>query len=160
MHFLVSPVCSNFLILEPYIALQDIKYRLAISSRVRLLAFLYHVCQGSNYTVVSNQFGIGISTVSKIVHQVTYAILDHMWKVYICLPTLAEAQKSMYAWEQQTGIPGIVGALDGTHIEIRKPAKENADVYFNRKCRYSMNVQGFQQYSDFVLMIALMDYRK
>jgi hypothetical protein len=66
----------------------------------------------------------------------------------------------MYAWEQQTGIPGIVGALDGTHIEIRKPAKENADVYFNRKCRYSVNVQGFQQYSDFVLTVALVDYRK
>ena len=68
--------------------------------------------------VVSNQFGIGISTVSKIVHQVTYTILGHMWKVYICLPTLTEAQKSMYAWEQHMGIPGIVDALDGTHIEI------------------------------------------
>ena len=70
------------------------------------------------YMVVSNQFGIGISTVSKIVHQVTYTILGHMWKVYICLPTLTEAQKSMYAWEQQMGIPGIVDALDGTHIKI------------------------------------------
>jgi len=146
--------------LEPYIALQDINYRPSTTLGVRLLVFLYYVCTRSNYTVVSNQFGLGISTVSKCVHEVTYAILSHMWKAYICLPMLAEIQKSMYAWEQQTGISGIVGALDGTHIEIRKPAKEDADVPFNRKCRYSVNVQGFQLYSGFILTVALVDYRK
>src|SRR5579859_982441 len=147
MHFLVL-ACANLPTLEPYIALQNTNYRPCMNSRTRLLVFLYHVCTGSNYTVVANQFGIGASTVSKCVHEVTYAILAHMWKVYICLPTVTEAQKSMYAWEQQTGIPGVVGALDGTHIEIRKPAKEDADIYFNRKCRYSVNVEGFQRYSD------------
>ena len=81
--------------------------------------------------VMSNQFDLGISTVSKCIHEVTYVILGHMWKAYICLATLTESQKSMYAWEQQTGIPEIIDALDGTHIEIRKPAKEDADVYFN-----------------------------
>ena len=79
--------------LELYIALQDTNYRPSTTSTVRLLVFLYHVCIGSNYTVVSNKFGLGISTVSKCIHEVTYPILSHMWKAYICLPTLANTEK-------------------------------------------------------------------
>ena len=70
---------------------------------------------------MSNQFGIGVSNVSKIIHDVTSAILSHMWNVYIRLSEPAEAVESMREWKQQTGVPGIMGALDGTHIHIRKP---------------------------------------
>src|SRR5436190_17047571 len=108
--------------MDSYITLHETKCRLATPSRVRLMVFLYHVSQGNSYRSVSNQFGIGISNVSRCVHDITYAILCHMWRMYICLPTAAEAQKSIYAWERQTRIPGIVGALDGTHIAIRKPS--------------------------------------
>ena len=107
------------------------------------MTFLYHICQGANYRVVSNAFAIGVSNVSKIVHDITYAILRHMFKTYIRRPNFMEAQKIMRAWEQQTGIPGIVGALNGTHVAIRKPSNRGeAEVYWNRKSFYSINVQG------------------
>ena len=128
---------------EPYISLQDTRYRPATPSRIRLLAFLYHVALGDNYRSVANQFSIGVSNVSKIVHDVTSAILSHMWSNYIRLPNAVEAQENMRTWKQQTGIPGIVGALDGTHIQIKKPSNRVApEVYYNRKSFYSVNVQG------------------
>ena len=66
-----------------------------------------------------------------------------MWNVYIRLSEPAEAVESMHAWKQQTGVPGIMGALDGTHIHIRKPSNRTApEVYYNRKSFYSVNVQG------------------
>lgn len=136
---------------EPYITLQDTRYRKAISSRVRLLAFLYHIALGASYQVVSCQFGLGYSTVNKIVREVTRAILQHMWSVYIHRPNVQQARHSMWQWERDTGIPGIVGALDGTHIQIKRPG--NRDVYFNRKLFYSINVQGsyflFYYHSDY-----------
>ena len=60
---------------------------------------------------------------------------------YICLPTLQEGTLNMERWRAQTGIPGIMGAIDGTHIAIRKPL-DSAEDYFNRKSFYSINVQG------------------
>ena len=127
--------------LEPYITLQDTRFRQAIPSRVRLLTFLHHVMLGASYVVVSPQYGIAPSTVSKCVHQVTSAILQHMWSAYIRLPTVEQGLRSMTAWELQTHIPGIIGAVDGTHIQIRRPSKDG-ERYFNQKGFYSLNVQG------------------
>ena len=66
------------------------------SSKIRLLAFLQHVAQGTNYRTISNHFGIGRATVSRCVHDVSHAILTHMWRMYICLPRPAEAAYNMH----------------------------------------------------------------
>lgn len=143
LHALLGMFRDGFANVEPYITLQDTHFRLATPSRVRLLAFLYHIALGAPYTAVSHQFALGKSTVSKIVHDVANAILAHMWAVYIRLPSVEEAQQSIKEWKKTTGIPGIVGAIDGTHIAIKKPANRAApEVYFNRKAFYSINVQG------------------
>ena len=41
----------------------------------------------------------------------------------------------------QYPFPGIIGALDGTHIPIQKP-KENPQSYYCRKKYYSVLLQG------------------
>ena len=60
---------------------------------------------------------------------------------YICLPDAARARENMEGWRRQTGIPGVVGAIDGTHIILQKPVS-NAEDYINRDGDYSINVQG------------------
>ena len=97
--------------------------------------------QGSNYNTISNHFAVGRSNVSKCVHDVSRAIILHVFKAYIRLPTQAEAQWSMRAWQTQTGIPGIVCAIDGTHIAIPRPCY-NGETFYNRKNFYSLIVQG------------------
>jgi hypothetical protein len=64
-----------------------------------------------------------------------------MFATYIRLPTAAEARATMEKWKQQTSMLGIYGAIDGTHITIKKP-KEHGQDYFNRKSDYSINMQG------------------
>ena len=64
-----------------------------------------------------------------------------MWATYIRLPSLQEAMQNMYNWRLQTGIPGIIGAIDGMHIQIQRPCNYG-EAYFNRKSFYSLNVQG------------------
>ena len=68
----------SFINIEPYITLQDTHYRLTTPSKVRLLTFLYHIALSASYTAVSHQFALRKSIVSKIVHDVTNAILTHM----------------------------------------------------------------------------------
>jgi len=80
-----------------------------------------------------------------------------MFSTYIHLPTPPEARANMEKWRQHSSIPGIVGALDGTHIAISKPCEYGQD-YYNRKGYYSINVQG----STFIPATneALVDYKK
>ena len=59
-------------VLEPYITLQDTTYRDSVPSRVRLMAFLYHVCQGNNYLTVGNAFAIIWSVDSWQLHSASH----------------------------------------------------------------------------------------
>ena len=128
--------------LEPYIKKRDTHFRLAIPSRTRVVAYLLFITQGLTYTQISMQLGIGIRTACTCIHQCTNAICQHLYPIYIRLPTAIEARVNMEKWKQQTGgFPGIYGAIDGTHIQIKKPC-EDGNVYFNRKSDYSINMQG------------------
>jgi len=46
----------------------------------------------------------------------------------------------MEEFEEMYGIPQIVGAINGCHIEINAPSQSHED-YFKRKQHYSVNLQ-------------------
>ncbi|XP_036341308.1 putative nuclease HARBI1 [Rhagoletis pomonella] len=39
----------------------------------------------------------------------------------------------------RSGIPGVIGCIDGTHIKIVSPKKEHQHLYYNRKGFFSLN---------------------
>lgn len=43
--------------------------------------------------------------------------------------------------EQYCSLPGIVGAIDGTHFEIRKPSLSPEDYYYFKTSGYSLQCQ-------------------
>jgi hypothetical protein len=51
---------------------------------------------------------------------------------------LIKVKQDFYAIKQ---MPNVIGAIDGTHIEIIAPNKEIESDYVNRKNRHSINVQ-------------------
>ena len=61
-------------------------------------------------------------------------------KQYINLPlTLNEVNDKTTKFGQTFNIPQCLGAIDGTHIEIKQPSV-NSSNYINRKSRFSLNV--------------------
>ena len=79
--------------------------------------------------------------VSRIVQRVTEAISTKLSHKYINVPkTEEEVQKLAARFYSERGFPQCIGAIDGTHIPIKKP-KNNAVDYVNRKGFYSLNVQ-------------------
>ena len=61
-------------------------------------------------------------------------------KRFIKWPTEEEATNTSAFIENRFTFPKVIGALDGTHINISKP-KQNAESYINRKGHHSIQLQ-------------------
>lgn len=60
---------------------------------------------------------------------------------YIAWPNQLEALRISNSFYAKSGIPDVIGCIDGCHIPIAKPSA-NSDSYINRKGFYSMVLQG------------------
>ena len=85
-------------------------------------------------------FGVHRTTVCRVIKKISRAIasLSHR---YIKFPQNRELMNVKTKFKDIGGIPGIVGAIDCTHIAIISPGGDNAELYRNRKGFFSINVQ-------------------
>lgn len=84
--------------------------------------------------------GVHQSTISRCVHRVTILIAQRM-NQFVAFPTPAEYAKISNEFRQKRGFPGVIGALDGTHVRIMNPGGEDSELFRNRKGWFSINVQ-------------------
>jgi nuclease HARBI1 len=107
----------------------------------QLLVALRFYATGTFQLVVGDTFGVSKSTICRTVHRVTRAIAELRDK-YVRFPTTAEEQRSiMQLFYGKSRMPGVVGAIDCTHVSIQSPGGEDAEIYRNRKGYFSVNVQ-------------------
>ena len=106
---------------------------LQICGSLRVLA------AGSFQTVIADTIHVHQSTVSRIIDRFLNALLKNR-KFYILFPeNLAAVKQSFFEIDN---FPGVVGAVDGTHISIKKPQNDiNPERFRNRKNGISLNVQ-------------------
>lgn len=77
-------------------------------------------------------------TVSRIVKRVSYLISLKI-HLFIKFPkNLGRIKEEFYTIAH---FPGIIGAVDGTHIPIQNPGGQYAEVFRNRKKFFSINTQ-------------------
>lgn len=59
---------------------------------------------------------------------------------FISWPNRQDAEQTMETIENNYGFPGVIGAIDGTHIKITAP-KDHGESYVNRKGYHSVQLQ-------------------
>ena len=112
-----------------------------ISSFKKLAMTLYYLKDQGSLRMTSNTFGVGHSTVSHSIRQVSHAVVTVLGPQLIQFPTTTEGLNEVMArFESKFGFPMVVGCVDGTHIPIKQP-NENAHDYFCYKLKYSLSVQ-------------------
>lgn len=107
----------------------------------QLLIALRFYATGSFQLVVGDVFGVDKSTICRTLHRVTVAIAALRVK-YVKFPeTDVERHETMQAFFKKSKMPGILSAIDCTHIPIQSPGTDDAEIYRNRKGYFSINVQ-------------------
>ena len=87
--------------------------------------------------VEGDLFGVHKSTVCRIVRRVSKAIA-RLKGQYIRFEPRRETTAGFY---RRAGFPGVIGAIDCTHVPITNPGGENGELFRNRKGYCSINVQ-------------------
>ena len=116
---------------------------------------LYYLSDEGRLRKVANAFGLSRSSCSIIVQRVSYAITKHLGPMYIKLPMNEDSVKEkVLKFYNAYSIPQCLGAIDGTHIEIKQPAVNPSD-YINRKSRYTLNVQALSDYNCYLMDVVV-----
>jgi hypothetical protein len=127
-------------VLAPLCARKDTKYRRAVPMRVRVACTLYKLAHGASFLQCSESFAIGKSTVSGIVRDIVHAV-NIQFRSEIGFPSGNRLQTVMSDFQEFCGFPGVAGAIDGTHIHIRKPVVAPEDYFNFKSSGYTIQMQ-------------------
>lgn len=117
----------------------DVLYRggyEVIPAEKRLAVFIWYIANQSSMRQVAIKFGLSKGTVQKVVHHVAEVLSENCDQI-IQWPN-AERRRSI-SEGFGNDLPGIIGIVDGTHIEIVNPTKDGS--YVNRKGYASVQLQ-------------------
>jgi len=90
---------------------------------------------------VGDMIGVSKSTCCIKIRRVTRAIARLSCQ-HICFPATAQqCSDVMRGFYAIASFPGVLGAVDCTHIPLQSPGGESAELFRNRKGYFSLNVQ-------------------
>ncbi|XP_060095227.1 uncharacterized protein LOC132572328 [Heteronotia binoei] len=121
--------------LRPVLERQTTNMRAPITVEKQLAIAVWKLATPDSYRSVAECFGVGRSTVSRIVMEVCQALYD----VYHHVVHLTRPHEVIKGFAAK-GFPHCIGAIDATHIPIIAPA-HRATEYINSKGYYSMVLQ-------------------
>lgn len=111
----------------------------ALTPLQQVLITLRFFASGSFLQNIGDCMGVDKSTVSRVVSDVTDAIVDISQRFIRWPCEASEKQRIRTGFFSLGGFPNVIGCIDGTHIRIQAPT-EDEKSYVNRKSYHSINV--------------------
>ncbi|XP_031328239.1 putative nuclease HARBI1 [Photinus pyralis] len=119
----------------------------SIPLHLKVLTTLNFVATGSFQNPVGSSCWISLSqpSVSRIIHEITSLISQHLLPEWVQFPTDFETKNNIkQGFYNKWNVRGVLGVVDGTHVEILAPPTNDVHhppfVYINRKGKHSINV--------------------
>ncbi|XP_053296371.1 putative nuclease HARBI1 isoform X2 [Pleuronectes platessa] len=113
-----------------------------ISPEIKCLVTLRYLATGKMQLCNADDLAISQPSVSRAINQTINALArPHIIQQFIRFPLdIQQLHRIKANFMAIAGMPGVVGAIDGTHIKIIAPSKDE-DVFVNRKKVHSINTQ-------------------
>lgn len=130
-------------VLNDILHLLNNRNNLAIPGVLKFFAVLNFYATGTYQRVIGRSFDISMSqqSVSRAVHEVTNALITTFSEHWIHFPRNVEEKRLIkQRFMEERHFPGVIGAIDCTHVEILRPTLEEHN-YLNRKGYHSKNIQ-------------------
>jgi hypothetical protein len=126
----------------------------------QLLIALRFYATGTFQLVIGDLFKVHKSTACRAVHKVT-ACIGKLCSKFVKFPSSAHERRDiMNQFFQLSGLPGVIGAIDCTHVPIQSPGGQDAEIYRNRKGYFSINVQLICDCQGFIMdVVASVSFR-
>ena len=103
--------------------------RAPVELRKQILITIWMLANPECIRLVSDQFDISRSTCYEVYMRVCTAIKNTLAQRFIHLPEGNDSRNTIQKFEEQRGFPGILGAIDGTHIPIQAPLERPRTVH-------------------------------
>jgi hypothetical protein len=111
-----------------------------ITLKKTVLIALRYLGHPGNIRTLSDIFDVSDSSVTVCRNRVFSALVNNLKNRVIRWPQGPEQADIIAKFQEKKGFPGVLGALDGTHIQIKAP-QNNAQDYINRKGYHSLVLQ-------------------
>ncbi|XP_066590811.1 uncharacterized protein [Prorops nasuta] len=115
--------------------------RKKICAEKSVLLTLWYLSNTETFRESSDRFDITKSSCHRIISKIVDLLVKKSTQ-YITWPINNELHKVQSGFYKMQGIKGVVGAIDGCHVKIKKPASKYHYAYYNRKGDYSVLIQG------------------
>ncbi|XP_053595504.1 putative nuclease HARBI1 [Microplitis demolitor] len=113
----------------------------SIPVKKKILLTIWILATPDSFRSVADRFGLPKSTAHLIFTEIV-DVLSYLLPQFIRWPDANECEVIEAGFlSKPQGFPGIIGAIDGSHIEILQPPG-NANDYYNRKEKHSIILQG------------------
>lgn len=125
-------------------SLEPLKTRenFTISGMDKILITLRYFATASFHIVSGDFYGISESSVCKIIPIVSEKIASLRERFIVMPSTTEELEQNKIAFFRVAGMPGVIGAMDGTLVKIQEVGgQQNKTDFFCRKQFYAINTQ-------------------
>ncbi|XP_064489103.1 putative nuclease HARBI1 [Ornithodoros turicata] len=114
---------------------------LPLPPMLQLLITLRFYGSGTFQVVAGDLVNVSQPTVFRTVDAVTRLIARHLFRDLVHFPSASEYSEVMKDFYEIAKFPGVTGCIDCTHVRVKSPGGDDAEVYRNRKGVFSINVQ-------------------
>lgn len=113
-----------------------------ICGAMKLAIALRFYATGDFYEALGDMFGIGKSTVMKIIADVSSLIASKLRRYYVRMPlTQDEIMNAKIDFMRLAEFPLCIAAVDGTHVQITSFGGPHAENFRDRRNNFSLNIQ-------------------
>ena len=117
--------------LHPYLEKKMTHMRHPVGVEQRVAVTLWKLATSVEFRTLSTLFGLGLSTVSKVVNETCSVITAQLLHRLVQIPSGECLDEDIASFEQERGFPQAVSAIDGTLILIICPKESGSDYRYS-----------------------------